>query len=567
MDKKNLGLILLTYIILSNFQYMLVNSGGSIINSQFNTDSDVSVKISDAQYDCVDAWIIIGGDKSSHEYWELVLLTLEWVYDQALALGNNDNEILMLVPEVALTHTSREYGDSSPTNLNYAFNTWAPDKVGPNGVLAVYLHDHGGNNAMANHPYPSLTASELDQYLDDFEAASGCDRIIVVYEACSSGSFLDELSKSNRIIMTSTEPGYSAWWSPIAPHISLFGESLFNSILAGNSIGDAFVDASNEINALGYGGIQKPCIEDNHDGVGHIVNAWGHLPSTGDGSDAKNTYLSQGCPPKLIQFPQIKFVPLKFWVAYNLTIINIPLSIGVDNSTGIASVICRVIPEDWTPPEPRDNESMGGWDGNESLYQWELTPDGNGNFTGSLAINSPILNSNYLLSFFVKDVDGRRGQVVSTQVGINDDGIAPVDNSNPIVIITNPNENTGLKGVVNITAEGDDDQALDKIQIYLDGVLLKDESMPDYYPYPEVVHSINTSDYNLGLHNITARAVDKTNNFQETTILVTFEEDKDTIPGFRITFLFTGTLVGIVTIIILYVKRNPVRKKKKIRKT
>ena len=556
MGRKKLGLILLTCIILSNFQYMLVNSGGSIINSQFNTNSDVSVKMSDAQYDCVDAWIIIGGDKSSHEYWELVLLTLEWVYDQALALGNNDNEILMLVPEFALAHTSREYGDSSPTNLNYAFNTWAPDKVGPNGVLAVYLHDHGGNNAMANYPYPSLTASELDQYMDDFEAASGSDRIIVVYEACSSGSFVDELSKSDRIIMTSTEPGYSAWWSPIPPHISLFGEGLFTSILAGNSIGDAFVDANNEIIALGYGDIQKPVIDDNHDGVGHIVNAWGHLPSTGDGIDAKNTYLTQGCPPTLIQLPQLLYVPLKFWVAYNPSIITIPISVGVDNSTDIASIICRVIPEDWTPPEPRDNESMGSWDDEKNIYQWELTPDGSGNFTGRVAINSPVLDSKYSMSFIVKDVDGRRGQIISTQVSINNDGIAPVDNVDPTIVITNPSPNANLIGMVNITAEGDDDQALDKIQILFDGELLKEQDMPSYYPYPEAEYSLDASKYESGVHNITVVAVDEANNKKQISISVNIS--KDGIPGFNITLLFTVSILGVIFVVILHRKKNKV---------
>ena len=247
------------------------------------------------------------------------------------------------------------------------------------------------------------------------------------------------------------------------------------------------MDANNEIIALGYGDVQRPVIDDNHDGVGHIVNAWGHLPSTGDGIDGKNTYLTQGCPPILIQLPQLLYVPLKFWVAYNPAIINIPLTVGVDNSTNIAKLISRVISEDWTPPEPSDNESMGLWDANETSYQWELTPEGNGNFTGRVAINSPINNSDYMLSFFVEDVNGRRGQIVSTQVGINEDGIAPVDNVDPTVIITNPNANAGLKGIVNITAEGNDDQALDKIQIYLNGELLEDEQMPDYYPYPEVV--------------------------------------------------------------------------------
>ncbi len=84
--------------------------------------------------------------------------------------------------------------------------------------------------------------------------------------------------------------------------------------------------------------------------------------------------------------------------------------------------------------------------------------------------------------------------------------------------------------------------------------------MPPYYPYPEVVYSLDTADYSFGLHNITARAVDQAGNIQETSILVTFEEDK--IPGFQITYLFTGTLLGVVTIIILYVKRNLVRKYK-----
>ena len=560
MDKKKLALILLTFVILSYFQYSSVNSGRSMSYNQSGTTSDRSVKASAPQYQCVDAWIIIGGDKSNHHAWELVLLTLEWVYDQALAFGNTDDEILMLVPMVSLTSTSREYGASSPGNMDYAFNTWAPDKVGPNGVLAVYLHDHGGNDAMANYPFTSLTASQLDQYLDDFEAASGCDRIIVVYEACSSGSFLDELSKSDRIIMTSTEPGYSAWWSPIPPHISMFGQGLFTSMLAGNSIGDAFVDVNNEIIALGYGDEQKPCIEDNHDGTGHIVNAWGHLPSSGDGNDAKNTYLVQGCPPTLIQIPQVLFVPLKFWVGYTPGLINFPVSIGVVNSTDIASVICRAIADDWIPPDPRDNESMGLWDASETSFQWVLTPDGNGNFSGLVEILSPINNSDYILSFWAADVDGRRSQIVSTQAGINGDGIAPVDNVDPTIIITNPNVNAELTGIVNITAEGDDDQALDKIGIYLDGTLLIEDIMPDYYPYPEVAYSLDTANYSSGVHTITVRAVDQADNIQEISISVIFVQDS--IPGFQITYLFTGTSLGVVIIIILYVKRKPVRKYK-----
>jgi hypothetical protein len=462
----------------------------------------------------------------------------------------------MLVPLYSVTNTDREYAATSRNNLDYAFNTWAPSKVGPNGNLMVYIHDHGGTNAMAMAPFTSLAAWEVDAYLDGFEAASGCDRIIVVYEACASGSWLDDLSKSDRIIMTSTEPGYSAWWSPIPPHISMFGEGLYKSILAGNSIGDAFVDAHHEIKALGYE-VQNPCIEDNHDGMGHIVNAWGQLPSSGDGNDAKNTFLCQGCPPILIQAPQFLFVPLKFWVGHNPSLITFPIAVAVDNSTDIASVICRVIPEDWTPPEPSDNlnnETMVLWDENEMFYQWELTHDGNGNFSGRVEILSPILDTDYILNFIVEDVDGRRGQIISTEVGVNTDGIAPVDTVDPTVIITNPSENAKLTDIVNITAEGDDDQALDKIQIYFDDNLLKEETMPSYYPYPEVIYSLNTSNYRSGLHIIKAVATDKASNIQETSIIVQIGGGR--IPGFQITLIFVGAILGVIIIFITYRKKK-----------
>ena len=557
MKKKKLGLILIIYILLSSIQYCLVISGGTMDYAQFDTNFDISAKTSADQYECIDAWIIVGGDKSDHDAWDLVLLTLEWVYDQALACGNTEDEILMLVPLYSVTYTDREYAATSRNNLDYAFNTWAPTKVGPNGVLAVYIHDHGGTDAMAMAPFTSLAAWELDQYLDGFETASGCDRIIVIYEACASGSFLDDLSKSDRIIMTSTEPGYSAWWSPIPPHISMFGEGLLKSILAGNSIGDAFVDAHHEIKALGYE-VQNPCIEDNHDGVGHIVNAWGQLPSTGDGNDAKNTYICQGCFPLFILPPKLKFVPLKFWVVHDPTLITFPISIGVDNSTDIAKVICRVISEDWTPPEPTDNlnnETMVLWDENEMFFQWELTdPLGSGNFSGTVEILSPVIDSDYILNFFVEDVDGRRGQIVTTEVGVNTDGIAPADTVDPTVIITNPIADATLQGTVNITVEGDDDQALDKIQIFVDNELKKEEVMPSYYPYPEVIYSLNTSDYINGPHTIKAVAIDKANNTKETSMLVRIGEPA--IPGYQITTILTGSLLGIIIVSIIYRKKK-----------
>lgn len=67
---------------------------------------------------------------------------------------------------------------------------------------------------------------------------------------------------------------------------------------------------------------------------------------------------------------------------------------------------------------------------------------------------------------------------------------------------------------------------------------MKEESVPPYYPYPEVIYSLNAANYSSGIHNITVVAIDKANNSQETSIIVDIEDDA--IVGFQITTLFTG---------------------------
>ena len=152
-------------------------------------------------------------------------------------------------------------------------------------------------------------------------------------------------------------------------------------------------------------------------------------------------------------------------------------------------------------------------------------------------------------------VDGTVAKAVATTIIVNEDGQAPTDTTKPTISITNPSEGDVLEGIVNVTAEGDDDQALDKIRLYLDGQLLEEKTMPDYYPYPEVGFSLDTSDYSKGTHNLTAMAIDKANNVQETTIEVSIEEGSS-IPGYQITTFFIGTLLGVTIIMTIYWRKN-----------
>lgn len=537
--KKNCSVFLLLFIIsISSLSF------GTVVNVTEETDTLENSTV--IKKECANAWIIVGGDRSDHAASDLVLRTCEWVYDRLLDCGYSDELIYFLAPDIEKDNTAREDNITSDAALSYAIRTWADTKVPSNGALGIYMHDHGGSNYMCITPSGHYTATEFDADLDAFEANSGCDRIFIVYEACDSGSFLDEPSKSNRIILTSTDPSHSAWWSPVYPHISIFGEGFFNSILAGNSVGDAFIDATDHVDALGYGDDQFPCIEDNHDGVGHIVNAWGSLPSTGDGNDALNTYICSGCPPVTFWIPPLIYkMKFKWWLPFSSSIM-VPVSVKILNTTPLEKVICRIVPENWIPPRPPNPEVMGTWDTDEfSFFQWELTYQGGDNWSGSVEILQTINNSNYRINFIMADANnGTLGKVGTTWLGINGDGKAPPDTINPDLYITNPANGARVEGIVNITAMGMDDQELDNISLYIDDVLVNTTTMPDYLPYPNLVYSWNTSAYSNGAHTLKAVATDASGNINTTSIIVNVGPG---IPSFQITIVIIGCLLAVLT--------------------
>ncbi len=130
--------IFLTILILSLF---CTNTIGSFINN--NSKSGVLPSNSQPN-ECVDAWIIIQGDRADHGEWLLLLRSTEFVYDTLLDCGVDEDDIYYLVSEYANESTSREDGITNHANLMSAFKTWAPMKVGADGVLGVYIAESWG---------------------------------------------------------------------------------------------------------------------------------------------------------------------------------------------------------------------------------------------------------------------------------------------------------------------------------------------------------------------------------------------------------------------------------------
>lgn len=506
------------------------------------------------------AWIIIGGDRDDHDKLSVIRSGCDKTYEALKNRGFTDSQICYLDPD---------YGTHSPyydwiTNLGtiqYAIETWAPVYgVDATHGLGIYLFDHGGGNVMCI-PGQDLSDSALNAYLDNLESSTGCNRIVIVYEACHSGSFINPLSKDNRIVITSTDSPNGAHTNSISSPVmdwALFSEKFWSSILECKTIGESFEDATAHVHS--FYSDQWPLIDDNHDEVGNIGGPLFGLPMGGDGLDALNVWIGTGtnCPQTTINcFPNNMF--MKF------SLPSKPIWAILENYSLIEKAYAIVIPPNWTPSEMvSDDEGSILMEDTGFLFIELQDDDGDGNFTGNLYDRYFWdTKGDYKANFYARSEDGTVADVQSMCITLNDDGQAPPDTTLPTISITNPSTYTNVSDVITVTAEGDDDQALDKIQIFIDGLLLKEESMPPYYPYPEVSYTFNTTKYANGNHTITAKAIDKANNANSTSITLNFQNELTfTILGFHITTLFIGSLLGLIMTYFIYVRKNRNRRNK-----
>jgi len=500
----------------------------------------------------IDAWIIIAGDRSDHNKRSLIQYGCNKAYQALINLGYHTGNIFYLGPQ---TGPSQPYVNrlTSRSNIQYAIQNWAASRVDATKSLGIYMFDHGDTNSFCI-PGEDLTDTDLNSYLDTLETNIGCNRIILIYEACHAGSFINPLSKDNRIIIAATDITHGSYvnldWT-----WATFSETFFSSIIACKTIGVAFEDAEANVEAVGDGDIQFPLIDDNHDEVGHEVDASGNLPNGGDGLDALNIRIGTSSSCTIVI---ILHLPLMFFI--NFSSYYIPMWSVIDTNSIMERVYARIIPPNWTPTEIETDEEgskLGIHPGIEVVQLFDQ--DGDGNYTGNLYNpNNPDFwntKGDYKVNIIARSEDGGVANIESTYITVNDDGKAPPDTTPPTISITNPLAFANVSGVINITAEGDDDQALDKIQIFLDGVLLKEEAMPPYLPYPEAVCNLNTSNYINGLHNITAIAIDNANNVKQTSIAINIQNGLQ-IPGFQITTLFIGSLLGVIFIIYCICKKG-----------
>ena len=532
INSKFFIILLLSVCMLNSVSVLTVNS----LNNMETYDALDTIPNS-AEDANINAWIIVAGDRDSdHSLYTTIENGCEEVYDILLGLGYPANNLYYMAADWDGSLPVKASNTSDITSIAYAIQTWAADKVSSSLGLGIFLFDHGGTNSFCI-PGPNLHDATLDAFLDVLEADTGMTRSLIVYEACHAGTFIDTLSKDTRIIVCSTDDIHNAYITHDRT-TALFTEAFWSSISVSYSIGEAFENANANVNAAGYINSQKPWIDDNHDGIGHEVDEWGYLPNEGDGTDVLNLYIK---PPSLVSpLPYLDLCPIRQYVKPDAR--TLPISIMVaNNDTTLKYVKAVITPPGWKPPEPTINSS-DAYDPEiyyfpEDTYSdsffdvfFTINEETAGSYNFTALVNLDGLKKyfgesegDYRITFMAKTESNRVAQMVPSFITINEDGEAPTDLTPPTVTITNPINNLNINETINITVKGDDDQALDKIQILLDGELLDESNMPSYYPYPEAVYSLDTSKHVNGLHNITAIAIDESGNQKQTSVFVTFE--------------------------------------------
>jgi len=213
--------------------------------------------------------------------------------------------------------------------MQNAVTEWAADKLKDlPGPLYLILLDHGSPDAFYLTGEQPIYSQDLGEWLDTLQGklyAEGIDQpIIVIFGACYSGSFIDDLSAPGRIIIASSSADEPSYRGPNNPYSGVrdgefFTSALFNGLGAGHNLKTAFEGAviqSETYTDSGKKDIlppwndtakQHPLLDDNGDGKGS-----NNLSLSGsDGAEAEKIFLRPGSKaPELLTVEQTGTVPV-----------------------------------------------------------------------------------------------------------------------------------------------------------------------------------------------------------------------------------------------------------------
>jgi len=342
----------------------------------------------------------IGDDKSDSLYVPTQKLVGE-MYKKFKYRGFSDKDIYFINATTDIVDTNGDGVDdgivdqkvASVANFLDAIKTIAKNQE-KEGPLYIYMVDHGAQGAFkisgkdvdSDGQPEILYASKFDEALKEFETATG-RKVIIIMEACNSGSFIKTLQNSNRVIVTSSADKELSFIDK-SGNVS-FTKYLGDELLSGRSIEKAYEYALVKLQKSGsiYAN-QNPKISGTDTDL-LALSIGGSFAAAGMELTSIVDYEGNESNERQID---------------HLSKTAVNLSVSVNAGSTIKKVWATVIPPNYIPPSFADaNFSTPDL----TAYTVELSsvPKTN-SYTGSFDLTNYKYNGVFDVTYYVEDSDG-----------------------------------------------------------------------------------------------------------------------------------------------------------------
>ncbi len=240
-----------------------------------------------------------GGPFPGNRLWSPTQMCANFAYRTLSYQGFDKSSIYYLSSDKSLDLDSNGKADDIYANASRnSLDEVIAKCTGADNVI-LYLVDHGGDKVFRMNESEVLPVSHLKSQLDMLKHnISG--KVIVIYDACQSGSFLSELADTERIIITSTSPDENAYF--IFQGSISFSDFFWSHIFNGYDIREAFEYTKKAIAEVTH--FQNPLLDANGNGQWNETNDYASVQGVfiGNGTDRSkdNPKITQHTPDKII---------------------------------------------------------------------------------------------------------------------------------------------------------------------------------------------------------------------------------------------------------------------------
>ncbi len=225
-------------------------SGGACAGSQttcsLTIDRDTDVTAEFTLIPKPKAVIVAGsGPYEGNSLWEATQVCTAYAYRALYEQGIDKDRIFFLSSNADQDLDGNGLfddvaGDATGANLQYALEDWAADA----GDAVVFLTGHGGLQTFRIGSLETLTADDLNQWLSRLQQQIQ-GQVVVLYDACNSGSFIQALAAPKRAVIASTTDDRPAYFA--AEGVLSFSYAFWSQLYLGANFYDALVNAQTAI--------------------------------------------------------------------------------------------------------------------------------------------------------------------------------------------------------------------------------------------------------------------------------------------------------------------------------